>query len=205
MPKVTEAHVEARRTQIVEAACRALSKRGFRHTTMRDICREAGLSSGAVYGYFKSKEQIVEALAEMGRRNTRAALGLAAGGAEGPPTPAHLLGTMMRYLESSESRETARLDVRLWGEGLHTPQLRSLFLDALDNIVKPLAESVRSAQSRGEITPHLDPDAAARVCAAIGLGFEVQRAMDPEADLTGCSAAVSALLDGSFVAKRRKK
>ena len=59
-PKVTEEHVEARRQQILEAAFACFAREGFHQTTMKDICREAGLSAGAVYGYFRSKEEIIE-------------------------------------------------------------------------------------------------------------------------------------------------
>jgi AcrR family transcriptional regulator len=55
MPKVTEAHLEARRQQILDAALACFSRRGFHQSTMQDICQEAELSPGAVYRYFRSK------------------------------------------------------------------------------------------------------------------------------------------------------
>ena len=64
MPKVTEEHRLARRAQIVAAARRCVIEEGFHKTTMADVIRESGLSAGAVYGYFKSKEEIVAAIAE---------------------------------------------------------------------------------------------------------------------------------------------
>ncbi len=39
-------------------------EQGFHKTTMADVIRESGLSAGAVYGYFKSKEEIVAAIAD---------------------------------------------------------------------------------------------------------------------------------------------
>ena len=59
MPKVTEEHLEARRTQILDAALACFSRNGFHQTTMHDICSEAGLSPGAVYRYFDSKEAMI--------------------------------------------------------------------------------------------------------------------------------------------------
>jgi len=61
MPKVTEAHIEARRHQILEAARTCFSRQGFHQTTVQDICKEAGLSPGAVYRYFPSKDHIIAA------------------------------------------------------------------------------------------------------------------------------------------------
>ena len=61
MPKVTDAHIAARRQQIIEAARACFSRQGFHQTSVQDICKEAGLSPGAVYGYFPSKEHIIAA------------------------------------------------------------------------------------------------------------------------------------------------
>ena len=61
MPKVTQAHLDARRQQIVEAAQTCFARQGFHQTRMQDICKEAGLSPGAVYSYFPSKVQIIAA------------------------------------------------------------------------------------------------------------------------------------------------
>jgi AcrR family transcriptional regulator len=204
MPKVSQAHVDARRAQIIRAACKCFSDKGFHLTTIRDICSEAGLSAGAVYGYFKSKDEIVEALAELGRQNTRAVLASGRGEGEPPPSPSEIFGTVMQLLDSGATRETARLDLRMWGEGLHTPQLRELFLEALANALQPFAESVRHGQEKGTIAAELDPEAAARVCVALALGFTVQIAMEPEADYSGCAAVVTSLLDGSFVSREGK-
>ncbi len=201
MPKVTEAHVEARRAQIVEAACACFSENGYHQTTVREICERAGLSPGAVYGYFKSKDEILEAVAELGRQNTRAALGLDGDEGEAPPSLAEIVGKVMGFVDSEVIRESSRLDVRMWGEALHTPQLRKLFLEAGANVIEPFADAARRGQERGEIAAGLDPEAVARVCVALALGFTVQVAMDPEADLARCPAVVSALLDGSFAVR----
>lgn len=64
MPKLAEEDLEARRRAIVAAAIRAFARTGLHATTMRDIFREAGLSAGAVYNYFQSKEEIVAAVVE---------------------------------------------------------------------------------------------------------------------------------------------
>src|SRR3954454_5960724 len=62
MPKVTEEHVDARRRQILSAALRCFAREGFHRATMQDIFREADLSPGAVYTYFKGKDELVLAI-----------------------------------------------------------------------------------------------------------------------------------------------
>jgi AcrR family transcriptional regulator len=58
MPKISEEKRQARRDQILTASWRCFSRRGIHSTSMEDIIREANLSSGAVYLYFQSKEEL---------------------------------------------------------------------------------------------------------------------------------------------------
>ena len=55
---------ESRRQQILQAALACFSEDGFHQTGMADIVRRSGMSHGAVYGYFQSKDEIIEALAD---------------------------------------------------------------------------------------------------------------------------------------------
>src|SRR5688572_7394624 len=64
MPRVTAAHLAARRQQILDAAQACFLRNGFHATSMQEVIREAGLSVGAVYRYFPSKNALVMALAE---------------------------------------------------------------------------------------------------------------------------------------------
>ena len=53
---------ERRRQQIIVAAKRVFSERGFSRTTMEDIAREAELSPGTLYLYFKNKDELYASL-----------------------------------------------------------------------------------------------------------------------------------------------
>ena len=64
MPKITEAQRETRRQQILDAALRCFSRDGFHNTTTADIVRESGVSQGTLYLYFKTKDEIIVALAD---------------------------------------------------------------------------------------------------------------------------------------------
>lgn len=51
------------RLDILEAAVRAFARTGLHRTTMQDIAGEAGYTAASLYTYFKSKQEIVEAMA----------------------------------------------------------------------------------------------------------------------------------------------
>lgn len=197
-PKVSESHLSARRQQILEAAYRCFGRKGFHPTTMRDICKEADLSAGAVYRYFPGKEHLVEALAACGRTNTRQLIESIDTPPDGPGALAEMLRTLQSYLGRPEMLESSRFDVRLWGEAIHTPVLRNLMLEALGNSIEPFADVVRRGQQRGEIDPKLDPIAAGRLLVALMMGLQVQVALVPDLDIEPCGPVVAALLRGSF-------
>ncbi|MFB7878451.1 TetR/AcrR family transcriptional regulator [Nocardia sp. NPDC056064] len=62
MPRVSEEHLERRRQQILDAAQVCFTRKGFHETSMQDVFTESGLSAGAVYRYFTSKNEIIRAL-----------------------------------------------------------------------------------------------------------------------------------------------
>jgi AcrR family transcriptional regulator len=53
---------EKRRNQILDAATKVFVRLGFQHARMDDIVEESGLSKGTLYWYFKSKEDIINAI-----------------------------------------------------------------------------------------------------------------------------------------------
>ncbi|HEY8103192.1 MAG TPA: helix-turn-helix domain-containing protein [Gaiellaceae bacterium] len=58
MPKVTEAHKEARRDEILEGAQRAFARHGYEGATVARLEEETGLSRGAIFNYFENKDAL---------------------------------------------------------------------------------------------------------------------------------------------------
>jgi AcrR family transcriptional regulator len=54
----------AKRRQIIDGACRIFLAQGFDAASMGSIAREAGVSKGTLYVYFKSKDELFEAIVE---------------------------------------------------------------------------------------------------------------------------------------------
>jgi AcrR family transcriptional regulator len=53
---------EERKSQILEAATAVFARMGFQQSRMEDIASQAGLSKGALYLYYKSKDAVIAAL-----------------------------------------------------------------------------------------------------------------------------------------------
>lgn len=181
MPKVSEEHLAARRRQILDAALACFSRTGFHQTSMQAIFAESGLSPGAVYRYFKGKEEIVQAIA------METLGGLAAALEAGPPgRPDELMGRMLDMIEAVELRDQRlRLALQVWGEAMVNPRLAGFVRKAIDGLRERIAAELDCP----------DPDATARVLVALAQGSVVQRDLyGDEFDPDEFRAAALALL-----------
>jgi TetR/AcrR family transcriptional regulator len=64
--KLKEREALWRKTELLTAARTIFTRKGYHRTTMDDVAREAGISKGALYLYFPSKEKMFMALIEKG-------------------------------------------------------------------------------------------------------------------------------------------
>lgn len=64
MPKVSQEHFKMRRAEILNAARKVFTRKGFEPTTMQDVVKETGMSRGGVYQYFSSTEEMFIAIRE---------------------------------------------------------------------------------------------------------------------------------------------
>lgn len=194
-PRVTEAHLEARRQEILAAGFHCFARAGLHGTTMQDIADEADLSAGALYRYFESKEALVRALAaESAGRRSEAFVRLAPGG--GADALADLVFEMMGALQTDEAEMSVRLDVRLWAEMLDRPEDRELILEAFASVAVPVSAYVRSERKAGRIRREAEPDAVGRLVVSLLTGLELQLAYEPEVDLEAYRAAAREVLAG---------
>jgi AcrR family transcriptional regulator len=183
VPRVTEAHLEARRRQIIEAAIECFAREGFHRATMQDIVREAGLSPGAIYGYFSGKEEIVEAIARERHAHERDLIAAAAEGDDLQEGLRQLARAFFGSLSDADERRRRRLGIQIWAEALRDPRMLRMVRRGVDEPRALLAGLVREAQGRGELPSNLDPDAVARVVLSIFFGFVLQQAWDRRVEL----------------------
>lgn len=194
MPKVSQAHLDARRQQIIDAALECFSREGFHRTTMQDIVRATGLSFGAIYRYFKTKDEIIEAVAQQRHRREREVIGKAAGAKDLPAALLALSREFFGELNDPQTRKDRRLGVQMWAEALRNPRMLRIARDGVEGPLRLLTELVKSAQRRGELPKGLDPEGAARVAIALFQGFVLQQAWDPKVSIAPYQAALAQML-----------
>ena len=192
MPRVSEAHLAARRRQILDAARVCFARAGFHRATMHDVVREAGLSAGAVYRYFRGKQELIAALARERHLRERAALAEASRHGDTAAALGALIRAFLGSLGEPREREDRRLGVQLWAEALRDPKLRRVVRAGALEPRRRLALLLRRAKRRGELPAELDSEAAARLAIAVFHGIVLQQAWEPELDVEALAAALEA-------------
>jgi AcrR family transcriptional regulator len=196
MPKVTEQHRLARREQIVAAARMCVIEQGFHKTTMADVIRTSGLSAGAVYGYFKSKEEIVAAIAE-DALSTIDDLFEKILATEQPMSPlAALEATLNHVLAVAEAPggDVTRVAVQAWAEALRNEAIREVASGKYRQLRDHFLEIARRAQADGTVDPETDPAAIAQVMFGMVPGFVLQRLLIGDVTPASYTAGLKALL-----------
>ena len=163
MPRLSEKTREKRRQHILTSAWRCFSRDGFHATSIEDVIASTGMSSSAVYRYFRSKEEIIRASAEIGvARVGDIFVGLLE--RDPCPTPAETLAVLVAELHARTDNpdyDMSRVALQTWAEALRDPVLhehaRASYRDALDQI------AVLTGRWRGEgyIPPNADTNAVA--------------------------------------------
>jgi len=194
MPRVSQQHRDARREQILAAARRCFLRDGFHATSMHDLFAEAGLSSGAVYGYFASKDDVIAAIAEENMRDVTEMIRTVAVRQPGRPVGA-VLADVMEMLHVRDTREgLGKLTVIVWSEALRNPSLMARFSEMVGQVRGSLAEVIR--QSRGNLPGDVPADVLAAALLSLVPGYLLQLALLGPAAVDGVPAAVGALWPG---------
>ncbi len=202
MPKVSEAHRENRRRQILDAAIECFAHHGFQRTTMEDIIREAGLSAGAIYSYFQSKDQIIETLADQRHEREKRIIEAALNREEWAASLSELFRSFSsELLTASSARKERRLGIQLWAEALCNPKVLTLIRRGINQPLKLLSNAIAEAQGSGRLQRTLNPEAAARVLIAMFHGLILQQAWDERTEVAEFAKAAQAMLAAYFSPK----
>jgi AcrR family transcriptional regulator len=141
--------MEAQRARILHAALRCISELGIEHTSITEIRKEAGLSAGALYRHFASKEDIVvEALRAASVNESYL-----------PDSWPDFIAAIASMAEEHElgTAAIARSQLQVYAMAIRPGPLRALLqpliADALDLVVAHLAQMEQAGRVRLRMTP----------------------------------------------------
>jgi AcrR family transcriptional regulator len=178
MPKLKPGTQRARREHILDAAELCFARAGFHRCTMQDICKEAAVSSGALYVYFASKEDLIAGIVERDRAKLAAQL------AELPNAPDLLtaLAKLGEHYTIEQPQHKQVLAIEIGSEATRNPVVGEIFR-SVDNFCRQSFEQVfERAERDGKIKPQYDARTLAEVLSLMGDGLFWRRAVDPDFD-----------------------
>lgn len=139
--------------EIVAAALAVFSEKGFAAARLDDIAARAGVSKGAIYLYFATKEDIFRAVVEQAILPDLQALhGLAA---SHPGPFADLVGALLSHVTRvvADSPVGGVLKMVI-GEARNFPELAQVWHDrVVGPAIAVIATAIAAAQARGELRP----------------------------------------------------
>jgi AcrR family transcriptional regulator len=194
MPKISEEKRQARRLQILDAATRCFARDGFHRTTMEDIVRESKLSPGAIYCYFRGKNDIVAAIADQRHSRESALLAELLKSKSVSEGLQQLAQAFFDMLQDPKEKGRRKVAIQIWAESLRDKHIRKIVERGLRQR-DALTASLRRAQRAGQLPRDLDTDSLSRLMLALLQGFILQQAWEPELDTNGYLRTVTRLMN----------
>jgi AcrR family transcriptional regulator len=191
---VPAAQQEEKRRQILEAAVRAIARRGYHACRVGEIAEEAGVAYGLVYHYFGSKEEVLETIFR--------------------DTWTQMLARVREVQEeggpaSEQVRKVTALLLRTWHrdpdlvrvlvhEVTRSPERLPRQIDEIGHALEALQGIVSSGQQTGEFRSDLDPQLAATIfygaLEEVLTGWVMGQLPDSDEDIAKAEQAVTALI-----------
>jgi AcrR family transcriptional regulator len=161
------------------------------------IIARSGLSTGAVYGYFKGKDEIINAVVTDGTTAMGRQLTPILKNPDPPPLP-ELIDQLLRTIADFGRDEPGGIDRLLvslhgWSHSQSDPGLKRATRTAYRRQRELFAGTVPRCQAAGKFEPGADPGGVAELLQSIILGFAAQRALAGDADVQAHARALDAL------------
>jgi len=173
MPKVTEDQWKAQEQRYLDAARRCVSRIGVAPASMEDIRSEAGVSAGAMYRYFPSKDALIHAAIETSLIEVAGLIGQVGEREDISGPNAYLLAllqTFRQFRHHTEGVDLFRLAVQGWAHAQTQPKTKAMVVSAFGLQRAAFAEAV------SRWTGRKDAPATAIAIGGAVIGYVVQSA-----------------------------
>src|SRR5215469_5986081 len=172
---------EERRTQILEAAMAVFARQGFDKARMDDIAQEVGLSKGALYLYYKSKDAIISAILQFFFSQAMKKLQGFLESEEQPSVSEQLLRLNQYYIaEMKWMVSLLPLSFEFYAVAARQKTVRQFFKRYFKDYREVLAALVQRGIDRGEFRPVLAESVAIAIT-ALYEGLTLLWMVDPDA------------------------
>lgn len=167
---------EVQEERILTAAMNCFIRSGFRGASMNEICSEAGMSPGALYRYFPSKEAIIEKIAATHRQQSAEILARMSQSNNIVDAITNVGLDHVRKMSMNDEGpgprdSSARLFVEVRAESMRNESVAAICELHEGLMREELLAAFSAAKERGEIDPVTDLELAVASLAAMGEGI----------------------------------
>ena len=163
------------RDRLLTAAAEVFAEKGYDGAGVQEIARRAGFTTGAIYGRFRGKAQLLLAAMEANSHDEFEEL-FADHRFEGRATD--ILTTVGSHLVTDEFDSGQALLLEAFVAGRRDPEVAGMLRRIIEERTVSLTALVEEAKSTGAIDPALDTRSIVRFCHAVALGFLLFGAID---------------------------
>ena len=150
---------EVRRHQIVHTARKIVANHGMAFFTIQELAKEVGVSEGAIYRHFRSKDEILLALVHEIERTLMD--GIAESARPGEGALDQLRHLLQRHFSSMERRNGSSFVVISEAPHFADPRVKRAAREMVERYVDTIAAILKGGIDSGEIDEEIDTRAAA--------------------------------------------
>jgi AcrR family transcriptional regulator len=167
------------RARLVAAAATVFAHRGFAGSSLEDVAEEAGLTKGAVYSNFESKDDLIRAvLHDRLDEPARTIPALVSDELSVEDRAARASELFVRQME--QDREAALLDVEFSIYLARNPEMVPRFSEGARELRRTMARAMEEWAARDGVPLPLDSDTLVAGVFALGNGIRLARLSDPD-------------------------
>ena len=179
-PATEAPRAEARRTQIRAAAEECFRRHGFHGTSIAQISKAAGMSTGHIYHYFENKEAII---ADIVAQDLQRLLTLTAEMRAASDVKAAMIERAVEGVQANLDPDTAGLQLEIVAEAARNPHIAGIVQAADRQCIGSLIETIRTLR---QAAGHRDSKATlagmAEAIAAMFEGLRIRAIRNPDID-----------------------
>lgn len=169
------------RDRLIEAAAAVFAEKGYDGAGVQEIARRAGFTTGAIYGRFRGKAELLLAALEVHSHDELDQL-FAEHRFEGKVTD--VLTTVGSHLVTDPFDDGQALLLEAFVAARRDPEVAELMRGLVAQRAETFAALVEEAKAAGLVHESLDTDAIVRFCHAVGFGFLFFGAIDMDQPAT---------------------
>jgi AcrR family transcriptional regulator len=195
---MTQQRGKETRSHILDTASELFAERGYDATSVADICHRAGVTKGAFYHHFASKQAVFLELRDRWLAPLEAQLTLTRDEDETLPQLLQHVADMARQVFATEGEEQRQqIFLELLSAARHDPTILPALLTPMQRYRESFAHLINAGIQEGTLRT-VDRDLAAQVLVSLGFGLIMQSLLDPQGDDWGAiaSQAIPLLMQG---------